>query len=37
MVRREQYDMTRQISMATRKELIEALRVRYRSASYGQN
>ena len=33
MVRREQY-MTRQISMSTRKELVGALRARYRSAAF---
>ena len=32
-VRREQRNVTRQISMTTRKELIEALRLRYRSAA----
>jgi hypothetical protein len=35
MVRREQHNVTRQISMTTRKELVEALRVRYRSAALG--
>ena len=35
MVRREQYNVKRQISMTTRKELIEALRARYRSAAFG--
>src|ERR1035438_5046285 len=35
MVRREQHDVTRQISMTTRKELIEALGARYRSAALG--
>ena len=33
MIRREQYYVTRRISMATRKELVEALRARYRSAA----
>lgn len=33
MVRREQNDVTRQISMATRKELVDALRVRYGGAT----
>src|ERR1700754_198353 len=32
MVRREQHYVTRRISMATRKELIEALRARYSGA-----
>jgi hypothetical protein len=35
MVRRERHNVMRQISMTTRKELIEALRVRYRGATYG--
>ena len=35
MVRREQYNMTRRISMTTRKELIEALKVRYLGAAFG--
>ena len=34
MVRREQHNVTRRISMTTRKELVEALRVRYRSAAF---
>ncbi|MFN9503898.1 MAG: transposase family protein [Rubrivivax sp.] len=34
MVRRGQRNVTRQISMTTRKELIEALRLRYSSAEY---
>ena len=34
MVRREQNIVTRQISMTTRKELVEALRVRYGSAPF---
>ena len=33
MVRREHHNVTRQ--MTTRKELIQALRVRYRGATYG--
>jgi hypothetical protein len=36
MVRREQNIVTRQISMTTRKELIEALQVRYVSAEFGE-
>jgi len=36
MVRREQNNVTRQISMTTRKELVEALRVRYGSAAFGE-
>ena len=35
MVRRERNNVKRQISMTTRKELIEALRVRYRSTAFG--
>jgi hypothetical protein len=35
MARRGQHIVTRQISMTTRKELIEALRLRYRSATSG--
>jgi hypothetical protein len=34
IVRREQHNVTRQISMPTRKELVEALWVRYRSAAF---
>jgi hypothetical protein len=33
--RREQHNMTRQISMTTRKELVAALQVRYRSSGFG--
>lgn len=33
MVRREQHYVTRRISMATRKELVEAVRARYSSAA----
>ena len=36
MVRREQNDVTRQISMATRKELVDALRGRYGGAAFGE-
>ena len=36
MVRRGQHDVTRQISMTTRKELVEALRVRYGSGAFGE-
>jgi len=36
MVRREQNTVTRQISTTTRKELVEALRVRYGSAAFGE-
>ena len=35
MVRRDRNNVMRQISMTTRKELVEALRVRYRGATYG--
>ena len=35
MVRRERNNVKRQISMTTRKELIEALRARYRSTAFG--
>ena len=35
MVRWEQYNVTRQISTTARKELIKALRARYRSAAFG--
>ena len=35
MVRRGQNKVTRQISLTTRKALVEALRLRYRSAAYG--
>jgi len=36
MVRRGQNNVTRQISMTTRKELVESLRVRYGGASFGE-
>jgi hypothetical protein len=36
MVRREQNIVTRQINMTTRKELVEALRVRYSSTAFGE-
>lgn len=36
MVRREQHYVTRRISMATRKELVEAVRARYSSAPPGE-
>ena len=36
MVRRGQHNVTTQISMATREELIEALRLRYRSAALNE-
>ena len=35
MVRRGQNKVTRQISLTTRKALVEALRLRYRSAAFG--
>ena len=35
MVRREQHNVKTRISMTTRKELTEALRGRYRSATFG--
>ena len=35
MVRRERYNVRTQISMTTRKELVEALRERYRVAAFG--
>ena len=36
MVRREQNNVTRQISMTTRMEWVDALRVRYGGASFGE-
>src|SRR5260370_22633270 len=36
IVRREQHNVTRQISMTTRKELVAALQVRYRSSGFGE-
>jgi hypothetical protein len=34
MIRRGQLNVTRRINMTTRKELVEALRLRYRSAAF---
>lgn len=36
MVRREQHDVTKRISMATRKELVDALQVRFSGAAIGE-